>query len=140
MTISKYIRLGCSVLIMNDEKDKVILGVRNKDPGRGKIVTPGGKIEYMENYEETAHREMEEELGIKIKDIKQIGAYELINKDRGEHRVIIYCSATHKSGDIVPDTDKGESKFYSKAEIQELIKEGKIENPVLQVLKDTDWA
>ena len=52
------IRVGCSVLIKSN--DKLLLGIRNKEPNKGMIITPGGGVELFESMEETVKREIME--------------------------------------------------------------------------------
>ena len=40
------IRVGCSALIKHD--DKLLLGIRDKEPNRGMLITPGGGVELFE--------------------------------------------------------------------------------------------
>ena len=62
------IRVGCSVLIKSN--DKLLLGIRNKEPNKGMIITPGGGVELFESMEETVKREIMEETGLEITNIK----------------------------------------------------------------------
>ena len=71
------IRVGCSVLIKSN--NKLLLGIRNKEPNRGMIITPGGGIKLFERMEDTVKREIMEETGLEITNIKQLGTYEIIN-------------------------------------------------------------
>ena len=65
----------------------------------GKWEFPGGKVEYFENFLDTAVRELKEELNIKIDPIEAIGAKDFINKKDG-HFVAILVLAKYISGDI----------------------------------------
>ena len=55
------IRVGCSALIKYN--DKLLLGIRDKEPNRGMIITPGGGIELFENMKNAVKREVMEETG-----------------------------------------------------------------------------
>ena len=130
------IRVGCSVLIKSD--DKLLLGIRNKEPNKGMIITPGGGVELFENMENTVRREIMEETGLAITNIHQLKTYEIINKP-DEHRIIIYWSADYAKNQVHSATDLASAKFYSKKEIQELDTQGKLSSITRQVLKDNDW-
>ena len=80
------IRVGCSVLIQNN--GKLLLGIRDKEPNKGKVITPGGGVELFENMEDTVKREVMEETGLQICNIKQLKTYQIINEP-DEHRIII---------------------------------------------------
>ncbi len=130
------IRVGCSVLIKSN--NKLLLGIRNKEPNKGLIITPGGRVELFENMIDTVKREIMEETGLEITNIKQLKTYEIINKP-DEHRIIIYWSADYDKNSIHSASDLTNAKFYSKEEIQELDKLGKLSSITKQVLSDNNW-
>ena len=130
------IRVGCSVLIKLN--NKLLLGIRNKEPNKGLIITPGGRVELFENMIDTVKREIMEETGLEITNIKQLKTYEIINKP-DEHRIIIYWSADYDKNSIHSASDLTNAKFYSKEEIQELDKLGKLSSITKQVLSDNNW-
>src|SRR3989338_1381069 len=63
---------GC---VLQNNKGKVLLLHRNT-PKRVQWETPGGKIEEEEESEKTAEREIMEELGVKVKIVKELGRRE----------------------------------------------------------------
>lgn len=134
--ILNNIRVGCSVLIKSN--NKLLLGIRNKEPNKGLIITPGGGIELFENMIDTVKREIMEETGLEITNIKQLKTYEIINKP-DEHRIIIYWSADYDKNPIHSASDLTNAKFYSKEEIKDLDKLGKLSSITKQVLSDNNW-
>ena len=72
--------VGCGILIVND-KDQVLLQKRSDT---GDWCIPGGALEPFETYEEAAIREIQEEVGITVKDLRLFGIYS------GEERRIHY--------------------------------------------------
>ena len=130
------IRVGCSVLIKSN--NKLLLGIRNKEPNKGLAITPGGGVELFVNMIDTVKREIMEETGLEITNIKQLKTYEIINKP-DEHRIIIYWSADYDKNSIHSASDLTNAKFYSKEEIQELDKLGKLSSITKQVLSDNNW-
>ena len=78
--------VGCGVLIEN-EKGEVLLQKRSDT---GDWCVPGGALEPGETYIEAATRELSEEVGIKVSDLKLFGLYS------GEDREIHY-----PNGDVV---------------------------------------
>lgn len=130
------IRVGCSVLIKSG--DKLLLGIRNKEPNKGMIITPGGGVELFENMIDTVKREIMEETGLEITNIKQLKTYEIINKP-DEHRIIIYWSADYDKNSINSASDLANAKFYSKDEIKSLDKLGKLSDITKKVLSDNNW-
>ena len=88
--------------------------------------------------EETVKREIMEETGLEITNIKQLKTYEIINEPN-EHRIIIYWSADYDKNSVHSSTDLSNAKFYSKEEIKDLDKLGKLSSITKQVLSDNNW-
>ncbi|MBI2004652.1 NUDIX domain-containing protein [Patescibacteria group bacterium] len=91
-------KVGVGVIVKKD--NKVLLGKRKNAHGEGSWCFAGGHLEFWESVEECAAREVEEEVGIKIKNIKQ-STYtnDLFEKDK-KHYVTIFVVADWKSGNV----------------------------------------
>jgi ADP-ribose pyrophosphatase YjhB (NUDIX family) len=114
VAVSKLPRLGSAVIVLHD--DSVLLGVRNKDPNRGRWVLPGGKVEPFESIEAAAVREVREETGLDIAVERQLGAWEIINPPE-EHRIIVYSLARPVGGQIRSSSELGDVRFWPKHEL-----------------------
>ena len=76
--VEKKMGVGVGVVLLKD--GKILLGKRNQDPKKagsvfnssGTWTLPGGKMEFGESFEETAKREVMEETGIEVKNLKLI--------------------------------------------------------------------
>jgi len=89
-------KVGIGVIILRD--GKVLLGKRIASHGAGTWSLPGGHLEYGESFEETAHREVEEETG--LTDIRIDGLVSLYNeRDYGKHYVNLGMLAVWISGE-----------------------------------------
>ena len=64
----KRITVGVGVMVFKD--GKVLLAKRKGSFGDGEYAWPGGKMEYMESFEECARREVREETGMEIKNVR----------------------------------------------------------------------
>jgi ADP-ribose pyrophosphatase YjhB (NUDIX family) len=125
-------RVGSAVLVTHE--DRVLLGVRGKEPNRGKWILPGGKIKPFESIQEAARREIREETGLDIVLIGQATVKEIIDPP-AEHRVIIYSRAEPVGGEMAPASDLEEVRFCSRAELGQLDL-----SPVVQdVLEELGW-
>jgi ADP-ribose pyrophosphatase YjhB (NUDIX family) len=114
MADKKRVRAGLGVLLVKD--DMILLGKRHEDPekadselsGEGTWTMPGGKLEFGETLEEGAAREVEEETGIKLKDVKVI----CVSNDVTEHAHFITIG-------LFSDDFEGEPKVMEPDEITE---------------------
>ncbi|OIO08475.1 hypothetical protein AUJ27_00685 [Candidatus Falkowbacteria bacterium CG1_02_37_44] len=61
-------KVGVGVMILKD--GKVLLGKRKGSHGEGEFAFPGGHLEYMESFADCAKREVLEECGIEIDNIR----------------------------------------------------------------------
>lgn len=61
-------RVGVGIMILKD--GKVLLGKRKNSHGAGEYAFPGGHLEYMESYRQCALREIAEECGIEVENIR----------------------------------------------------------------------
>lgn len=62
------VKVGVGVMILKD--GKVLLGKRKGSHGEGEYSFPGGHLEYMESFLGAGVREVKEESGINIKNIR----------------------------------------------------------------------
>ncbi|QQS60126.1 NUDIX domain-containing protein [Candidatus Falkowbacteria bacterium] len=92
----QQIRVGIGVMIFKD--GKVLLGKRKSSHGAGEYAWPGGHLEYMESFEDCAKREVQEETGMEINNIRFLRLLNL--KDYApKHYVDIGLIADWKSGE-----------------------------------------
>lgn len=100
-------RVGVGVMIFKD--GKILLGKRKGAHGEGEYAFPGGHLELMESYADCAHRELAEECGVRVKNIRfQFTANSHHFKPR--HYVHIGLVADWESGEpTVLEPDKCES-------------------------------
>jgi 8-oxo-dGTP diphosphatase len=98
---------GVGVMVLKD--GKYLLGKRKSSHGEGEYACPGGHLEYLESFEECARREVMEECGIEIKNIRFLYVANL-TKYTPKHYVHITVLADWKSGTPkVLEPDKCES-------------------------------
>ncbi len=128
--------VGCAVLLEN-EKGQLLLQKRSDT---GEWCVPGGALEPCETYLEAAEREIFEEVGIRVSDLKLFGLYS------GDDRVIHYPNGdvvyslsvvftTDKYTGVISDTDTEvlEHRFFARDELPKDIFE-----PDLRTI--CDWA
>lgn len=72
-------KVAVNVFVIRDKK--ILLGKRKNTAGEGDWGLPGGHLEFMEHLSEGAKRELEEETGLKTKDLSFL---HMINDPRAE--------------------------------------------------------
>jgi len=81
------------VVMTKEAVPQVLLIERGADPYKGCWAFPGGFMNMDETTEQCAIRELEEETGVKVSKIKQIGAYSKVNRDpRGRTITVAYLA------------------------------------------------
>jgi 8-oxo-dGTP diphosphatase len=94
-------QVGIGVMIIRlrpDQKYEVLLGKRKGSHGNGEYAWPGGHLEYMEGIEECAKREVMEETGMTIKNIRFLRLMNLTHYSP-KHYVDIGLVADWESGE-----------------------------------------
>ena len=61
-------KAGVGIMVLKD--GKVLLGKRKGSHGEGEYAFPGGHLEYMESFEDCAKREVREECGVEIENLR----------------------------------------------------------------------
>ncbi|MCL2331451.1 MAG: NUDIX domain-containing protein [Proteobacteria bacterium] len=131
------IRVGSAVMV---EKDgKLLLGRRGKEPDYGALIIPGGGVNIYEDFADAARREIREESGCEIKNLRQFGVYQIINPDKENHRVIIYWRADWAGGTPAPSSDLLSARFYTREELRTEAASGNLRGVGLDVLRDAGW-
>jgi len=90
-------RVGIGVIVIKD--NKVLLGKRKGSHGEGTWSFPGGHLEFNEQLEDCARRELREETGIEIKSIRLGTFTNDIFHEEGKHYITLYLIAEHEAGE-----------------------------------------
>jgi NADH pyrophosphatase NudC (nudix superfamily) len=70
-----FLNIASAVAVIMECRGKLLFGVRKNDPGRGKLDLPGGFVNAGESAEEAAQREIMEELGIAIPEMRYLFSF-----------------------------------------------------------------
>ncbi|MBW2094397.1 MAG: NUDIX hydrolase [Deltaproteobacteria bacterium] len=107
--------VGVAAVILRDRE--VLLVQRGKMPGKGEWSLPGGLIELGETIQEALHREIREELSVKIEILGLVGVYDKIVKDVNNniqyHYIIVDYCAQITSGIPRAESDAAAVKWVS---------------------------
>jgi ADP-ribose pyrophosphatase YjhB (NUDIX family) len=81
---------------------------RKNQPVQGQWWFPGGRIHLGESFEQTLHREVKEETGLRIISYKFIGAYSRIFPERHDVTLAYLCNC---EGSVELDKEHSDYKF-----------------------------
>lgn len=103
----------CIVMTKEDEP-KVLLIERGHEPFKGCWAFPGGFMNMDETTEQCAVRELEEETGLKVNEIKQIGAYSKVDRDpRGRTITVAYLALVDEPLPVKGQDDAAKAQWFS---------------------------
>jgi len=102
-----------TVIITREEKPKVLLVQRGNEPFKGQWALPGGFMNMDETTEQCAVRELEEETGLKVKEVHQIGAYSKFNRDpRGRTITVAYLAIIDELVAVKGQDDAAKAEWF----------------------------
>ncbi|MEJ2180942.1 MAG: NUDIX hydrolase [Gammaproteobacteria bacterium] len=110
--------LGVGAVVIHQQR--VLLVKRGNAPYQGMWCIPGGRVQYGETLQQAAEREILEETSIIIKAKQPVYTFEIIETENTEqplHYVVIDLEADYVSGDIKPDDDALDARWFAKDEI-----------------------
>ncbi len=96
---TKHTRVGIAVFVFKD--GKFLMMKRKGSHGDGTWSVPGGHLDYGESFADTARREVLEELGVEIDDIRFGAVTNDYFKKENKHYVTIWLLSRLKSGEPV---------------------------------------
>jgi 8-oxo-dGTP diphosphatase len=93
-------KLGIGIFVRKDHR--ILLGKRkSKTHGNGEWSLPGGHLEKWESFEECCSREVFEETGLSIKNIRKLGFTNDLFPDADLHYVTLYFTADYAGGELI---------------------------------------
>jgi ADP-ribose pyrophosphatase YjhB (NUDIX family) len=101
------------VVITKEATPKVLLIERGEDPYKGCWAFPGGFLNMDETTEQCAVRELEEETGMKILGLQQIGAYSKVDRDpRGRTITVAYLAVIDSPCEVTGQDDAAQAQWF----------------------------
>ncbi len=110
----------CVVFGFDGHEIKILLIERGIEPYKGMWALPGGFMDMDETAEQCAIRELKEETGLEITNIKQLGAFSSINRDPRERVVTIAFYALAKQSEVIGGDDATAAKWVSINDVPQL--------------------
>ena len=119
MEEKRYPGVGMGIFVFKD--GKFLMGIRKNPHGIGKWALPGGKLEFNEELEDCARREVKEETGLEIKNIRFKAITNDMFKNEDKHNITIFMISDWLSGEprVMEPNKCEEWKWISKDNIPE---------------------
>ena len=109
------------VVMTKDTTPKVLLIQRGNDPFKGCWAFPGGFLDMNETTEQCAIRELEEETGLKVNNLLQIGAYSKVDRDpRGRTITVAYLAIVDEPLAVNGQDDAAKAQWFPLSALPEL--------------------
>ena len=101
------------VVMTKEENPKVLMIERGFEPFKGCWAFPRGFMNMDETTEQCAIRELEEETGLKVSNIQQIGAYFKVDRDpRGRTITIAYLAIVDTPAEVCGQDDAAKAQWF----------------------------
>ena len=101
------------VVMTKETTPHVLLIERGADPYKGCWAFPGGFMNMDETTEQCAVRELEEETGLQVSKIQQIGAYSKVDRDpRGRTVTVAYLAIVDEPMDVTGQDDAALAEWW----------------------------
>ena len=101
------------IVMTNEPQPKVLLIQRGAAPFKGAWAFPGGFMNMDETTEQCAIRELEEETGLKVATVHQVGAYSKVDRDpRGRTITVAYLAIIESPQEVQGQDDAAKAKWF----------------------------
>ena len=101
------------IVITREAEPKVLLIQRGDQPFKGGWAFPGGFMNMDETTEQCAVRELEEETGLQLSKIQQIGAYSKVDRDpRGRTVTVAYLAVIDAPVAVTGQDDAAKAEWW----------------------------
>lgn len=111
-----------AVVFRSGDDPSVLLIKRGKDPHAGKWAIPGGFVDMTETAESAAHRELEEEAGLRGVDLHFLHYFDAVDRDPRERTLsLVFWGVVERGNDGVAGADDAaEAQWHSISRLPQL--------------------
>ena len=110
----------CVVFSVDDHKLKILLIERGHEPYKGFWAFPGGFLNMDENAEQGALRELREETGLELQNIKELGTFSEVDRDPRGRVISIAFYALDRKLEVKGDDDAAQARWFALDEVPRL--------------------
>lgn len=101
------------VVITKEAEPKVLLIERGANPFKGCWAFPGGFLNMDETTDQCAIRELEEETGMRIQGLQQMGVYSKVDRDpRGRTITVAYLAVLDSPCEVKGQDDAAKAQWF----------------------------
>jgi 8-oxo-dGTP diphosphatase len=93
-------------------RNEVLLQLKSRGFGQGKWNGPGGKVEAGESIEQSVVREVKEETGLAVKNLRPAGELEFIFQGREDWNQRVHVFVVRDFGGEIKTSEEGELKWF----------------------------
>jgi 8-oxo-dGTP diphosphatase len=109
------------IVITKEPEPKVLLIQRGFDPYKGCWAFPGGFMNMDETTEECVLRELEEETGLRLSKVQQIGTYSKVDRDpRGRTITVAYLAIIDEPIAVTGQDDAAKAEWWPVSDLPHL--------------------
>ena len=130
------------VVVTRENEPKVLLIQRSNEPFKGCWAFPGGFMDMDETTKQCAIRELEEETGLVVSELQQIGAYSKVDRDpRGRTISVAYLVRIDKPIAVIGQDDAAKAEWWPLSALPPLaFDHDEIMRDAIKVLENTSFG
>lgn len=110
----------CVVFGFDGRELRVLLIERGQEPCKGMWAFPGGFMDIGESAEECVLRELQEETGLVVSEVRQVGCFSAVNRDPRERVVSVAFYSLARQSAVKGGDDAARAKWWSLDEVPQL--------------------
>jgi 8-oxo-dGTP diphosphatase len=110
----------CVVFAIENHELFVLLVERGNEPFKGCWAFPGGFMNMDETTEECARRELQEETGLQVQELKQVGAFSAVHRDPRERVISVVYYALSPMEEVQGGDDAHLAQWFPVSKVPQL--------------------